>query len=372
MTASTRWLGRHLAGRLAGALLLGLAASMGASSGAGAQTMTRFPSPGAQVDTLSIHAATDLSALAPLIQDFQKLSPGTMVEITEYVTNDLFSAGAKACRDGRALGDIFLSSSVDQLVKLANDGCAQRIEGSNLPRAPRWTNWRDEVFGFTFEPIVMVYNRDSVPEEDVPRTHLDLAELLRREAGRYQGKVGTYDIRLSGIGYLLAFNDARQTTTTYGRLLESLGRAQVVVRCCTSEILDEVAAGRLLIGYNMLGSYAYERVKRGQPIGVVMPADYTLVLSRGAMVPAHAPNPALGARFVDYLLSPRGQAIGQSQSFFFGLDGTAPPDIDGPDVVTSGLARPITVGPTLLAVQDEARRKRFLDDWSQSMIESAP
>ncbi|MFT0858713.1 ABC transporter substrate-binding protein [Ancylobacter sp. G4_0304] len=337
-----------------------------------AQTMTRFPALTTQVDTLSIHAATDLYALEPLIRDFQQLSPGTLVEIVEYVTNDLFSTAARICADGGSLGDVLLSSSVDQLVKLANDGCAQRIEGADLARAPRWANWRDEVFGFTFEPIVMVYNRDNVSAADVPRTHLELAELLRRDADRYRGRVGTYDVRLSGIGYLLAFNDARQTTTTYGRLLESLGRAQVVVRCCTSQILDEVAAGRLLIGYNMLGSYAYERVRRGQPIGIVMPADYTLVLSRGAMVPVRAPNPNLATRFVNYLLSERGQSVGKSQSFFFGLDGSTPPGIEGPDVVTSGIARPITVDPTLLAVQDAARRKRFLEDWSQSMIQNAP
>ncbi|MDF2996895.1 MAG: transporter substrate-binding protein [Xanthobacteraceae bacterium] len=337
-----------------------------------AQSVTRFPSPAAQTETLSIHAATDLYAVAPLISDFQQMSPGTAIEMVEYVTNDLFAAAAKACAQGRPLGDIYLSSSVDQLVKLANDGCAQRVDGPNLTRAARWANWRDEVFGFTYEPIVMVYNRDSVPAGDVPRTHLELAELLRREAITYRGKVGTYDIRMSGIGYLLAFNDARQTTTTYGRLLESLGRAQVVVRCCTSEILDELAAGRLLIGYNMLGSYAYERVRRGEPLGIVMPADYTLVLSRGAMVPTHSNEPAAAARFLDYLLSARGQSVGQAQSFFFGSDGTTPGGIEGPNVVTSGIARPIAVGPTLLAVQDAARRKRFLDDWTQSMIQSAP
>ena len=353
-------------------LLAAALAGLGFSSAAHGQTVTRFPADSGPSETLSIHAATDLYALAPLIEDFQKLAPGTTVEIVEYVTNDLFSAAERACREGAALGDVLLSSSVDQLVKLANDGCAQRIEGQDLPRAPRWANWRDEVFGFTFEPIVMVYNRDSVPPGDVPRTHLELAERLRREADLYRGRVGTYDIRLSGIGYLLAFNDARQTTTTYGRVLESLGRAQVVVRCCTSEILDEVAAGRLLIGYNMLGSYAYERVRRGQPIGIVMPADYTLVLSRGAMVTAHSRNPALAARFVDYLLSPRGQEVGLKQSFFFGADGAAPPGIEGPDVVTSGIARPIAVGPALLAVQDAARRRSFLDDWSQSMIQSLP
>jgi iron(III) transport system substrate-binding protein len=345
-------------------------ALFGLSAGtASAQAEVDFPAQGTPIETLHIHAATDLSALKPLIEDFQKLSPGTAVKIREYVTNDLFAAAAKACADGRPLGDVYLSSSVDQLVKLANDGCAEQVSGLNIPGARRWANWRDEVFGFTYEPIVMVYNKNAVPASHVPRTHIELADLLRREAEMYRGKVGTYDIRISGIGYLLAFNDARQTTTTYGRLLESLGRSEVVVRCCTSQILDEIAAGRVLIGYNLLGSYAYERMRKGEPLGIVMPSDYTLVLSRGAMVPAHSARAELAARFIRYLLSDRGQTVAASESFFFSPDGKTPPGIEGPDVVTSGIARPIAVGPTLLAVQDAARRERFLEDWTRSMVQ---
>lgn len=337
-----------------------------------AQSITRFPAPGVQTEALSIHAATDLYALRPLIADFQKLFPGVVVEMVEYVTNDLFAAAKEACTKKQHLGDVYLSSAVDQLVKLANDGCARRISGPNLTSAARWANWRDEVFGFTFEPIVMAFNRNTMKPADMPRGHLELAELLRREPNTYTGRVGTYDIRLSGIGYLLAFNDARQTTTTYGRLLESLGRARVVVRCCTSEILDEIAAGRVLIGYNLLASYAYERVRRGEPIGIVMPSDYTLVLSRGAMVPSTAHQDAIAARFIDYLLSARGRAVGKAEAFFFAADGAPPGGIEGPNIVTSGIARPIAIGPALLAVQDAARRERFLEDWTRTIAQPAP
>jgi ABC-type Fe3+ transport system substrate-binding protein len=342
------------------------------SAAAYAQSVTQFPAPDAQTEALSIHAATDLYALRPLIADFQKLSPGTAVEIVEYVTNDLFAAAKDACSRQQPLGDVYLSSAVDQLVKLANDGCASRISGPNIAGAARWANWRDEVFGFTFEPIVMAFNRNEVKPADMPRGHLELAELLRREPDTYMGRVGTYDIRLSGIGYLLAFNDARQTTTTYGRLLESLGRARVVVRCCTSEILDEIAAGRLLIGYNLLASYAYERIRRGDPIGIVMPSDYTLVLSRGAMVPSTARQQGAAARFIDYLLSARGRSVGQAEAFFFAADASPPEGIEGPDIATSGVARPIAIGPALLAVQDAARRKRFLDDWTRTIVQPTP
>jgi iron(III) transport system substrate-binding protein len=331
-----------------------------------------FPALQGEQEVLSIHAATDRPAMEPLIRDFQLLNPNTRVEFVEYVTNDLFAAASKACQDGQALGDVLLSSGVDQLVKLANDGCAGSIRSPETQTVPRWANWRDEVFGFTFEPVVFVYNRDRVPVEDVPKTHLEIADLLRLKPDTYQGRVGTYDIRQSGIGYLLAFNDSKQTTTTYGRLLESLGRAHTVVRCCTGEILDGIEAGRILIGYNMLASYAYARVRAGARLGLVMPADYTLVLSRGAMIPATAGNAAAGTRFVNYLLSGRGQTLAQREAFFFGFAGEAPAGIEGAaSIVRTGIARPIAIGPALLAVQDDERRRRFIADWSRSLVDMA-
>ncbi|EIM25419.1 ABC transporter substrate-binding protein [Microvirga lotononidis] len=329
-----------------------------------------FPALQDEREVLSIHAATDRPAMEPLIRDFQLLNPHTRIEFVEYVTNDLFAAASKACQEGRVLGDVLLSSGVDQLVKLANDGCAGSIRSLETQMVPRWANWRDEVFGFTFEPVVFVYNKDRVPAEDVPKTHLELADLLRLKPDTYQGRVGTYDIRQSGIGYLLAFNDSQQTTTTYGRLLESLGRAETVVRCCTGEILDGIEAGRILIGYNMLASYAYARVRAGAKLGLVMPADYTLVLSRGAMIPIKAGNAAAGARFVNYLLSDRGQAVAQREAFFFGFAGEAPAGIEGAaSIVRAGIARPIAIGPALLAVQDDERRRRFFADWSRSLVD---
>ena len=64
------------------------------------------------------------------------------------------------------------------------------------------------------------------------------------------GRVGTYDIARSGIGYLFAFFDAQQSSA-FGRLLEGLGRAQARLYCCTGELLDDIASGKLLIGYNL-------------------------------------------------------------------------------------------------------------------------
>ncbi|ESW68140.1 ABC transporter substrate-binding protein [Mesorhizobium sp. C277A] len=328
-----------------------------------------FPSPQPEKDRLSIHAATDLVAMEPLIRDFQSVFPNVAVDYVEYVTNDLQKSASEACRTGAVLGDILLSPSVDQLVKLANDGCAAPHVSAETAHVADWANWRDEVFGFTYEPAVFVYNARLVPSGDVPRTHIELADLLRRRLDFYRGRVGTFDIRLSGIGYLLAFSDARQTTAVYGRLLESMSRAETVVRCCTAETLQDVANGTLYIGYNMIGSYAYAAARDNSDLRVVVPRDYALILSRGALIPKTAPSMALAKRFLDYLLSARGQKVARESSFFFAENGQLPDGADGPETLgESGIARAIRIGPALLAVQDEALRRRFIEDWSKSMI----
>src|SRR3712207_569078 len=173
--------------------------------------------------------------MEPLIRDFQAASPHVSVEYSEYLANDLYARAQDECRAKQGWMDVVLSSSTDQLVKLVNDGCALPLRSPTAKRLPAWTRWRDEVFGFTFEPAVIAYNRNIVPPEDVRRTRADLIDLLRTKPERYAGRIGTYDVTQSGVGYLFAAYDARGTTI-YGRLLEALARTRVVLSCCTAEI----------------------------------------------------------------------------------------------------------------------------------------
>lgn len=326
-----------------------------------------FPSVLPNPTALRIEGSGDIEAIEPLIRDFQSLNPNIAITYIDTLTNDLFTRISEACTSGGSIADLVFSSSVDHMVKLANDGCAANHTSVDTARAPAHARWRDEVFGFTFEPAVIVYNRDLVPASEIPRTRDQLADLLRREGARYNGRIGTYDIARSGIGYLFAFFDAQQSST-FGRLIETFGRAEAKLFCCTGELLQEIEAGRILIGYNLLGSYAYGRMKAGAPIGIVMPRDYTLVLSRAAFIPLKALNPETGKAFLDYLLSLRGQKIAAERSFYFAQSEPAPDGVDAaePDA-QAGINRPIPIGPALLAVSDRQKRQRILKDWQQSL-----
>lgn len=333
-------------------------------------TVTQFPASGVKTERLVIKGAMDPSVLAPLVLDFQAMQPGVAVDYSDYLTNDLDRMANAACSDDTVFADLIISSAVDQMVKAANDGCAIPHVSAQTRAIPiRSTYWRDEVFGFTYEPAVIVYNKDLLEPADVPRTRGELADLLRLNEVKYFGRVATYDLRQSALGFLFAFMDSQQNSTAYGRLLESMSRVEVQLECCSADILDDIRRGEIAIGYNLLGSYAYAASLADPNLGIVLPRDYTLVLNRAAMIPANAEHPDLAGRFIDYLLSERGLRIGQEQSYFFSRDGAMPQGVDGPmSLIASGVGRSISIRPTLLVTQDPAQRQRFIDDWMSVVL----
>jgi iron(III) transport system substrate-binding protein len=334
---------------------------------------TVFQSPGPEKSRLIINGVTDADAIKPLILDFQKIATDVTVEFNDYVSNDLFREAERACSTGQNYGDLLISSSADQLVKLANDGCAIPHSSAETDALASWANWRNEVFGFVFEPAVIVYDASRVPQADVPRSHADIADLLRRKPEEYRDRIGTYNIQLSGVGYLLAFHDALQAPTIYGRLLESFSRAEVVTGCCNNEVLDQIASGRLRIAYNILGSYAYAAFLRNPNLRVVIPRDYALILPRAALIPVKSQQTDLARRFIDYLLSSRGKRVAREEAFFLSEDDPLPEGVEGPaSLIESGIGRPIRIGPALLAAQDRATRERFIRNWTALFTELDP
>jgi two-component system sensor histidine kinase TctE len=319
-----------------------------------------YPAPAGERQVLLIDAATDQTLMEPLILDFQRIAPTVTVAYSDYPTRDLYERTAS----GRTAADLVISSASDLQVKLINDGFSQPYESTATLSLPDWAKWRDEAFGFTVEPAVIVYNRDLVPEAEVPRSRNDLIRLIRDNGARYNRRVATYDAATSGIGYLFATQDS-VLFSQYWQLMVTLGAAQARLACCTGEILEMIERGEVLIAYNMLGSYARARMSAGARIGIVLPEDYTLVMSRVAIIPAGSRRADLAGSFIDYLLSERGQEIIASQSALFALA----PDIRGElaagteTAVTAGPVVPITLSPALLVFLDKYKRESFLRQW---------
>ncbi|WP_439528603.1 ABC transporter substrate-binding protein [Pannonibacter sp.] len=329
-----------------------------------ALTLTAGLNAAALAQQLNIHSATDTSAISNVVTRFEATNPGVQVVYTEYNTSELHSA---VLANGGAGMDVVISSAMDLQVDLVNRGLARAFRPRDSAALPEWASWRDELWGFTFEPVVMAYNKPAFEGRDLPRTRLELASQIRDDPAFYNRRVGTYDVAVSGVGYLFATQDTRRGYQ-FPRLVETLGRAQALTYCCSSLILEALGEGRLVYGYNVIGSYALDIAARDPRIGLYLLDDYTLVLSRTAFVPRKAENPELGQRFIAYLLSREGQAeIARSGGL---VPITALDTVSMPERVVDFLRGkplfPIRLGPGLLTYLDRMKRARFLTDWSAS------
>lgn len=317
-----------------------------------------------EVRSLTIYSTTDREAFLPAIADFRELHPEVEVSYIQMKTAELDTRFRQEIAFGRPRADLLLSSAMDLQVQLVNDGFAVPHRSANTVLLPNWARWRDEALGFTFEPVVMVFNREMMNGRKIPASRPELLASLRADPGFWRGRIGTYDIARSSVGYLIASQDARQSSD-FGALVEAFREAEVFTSITTSEILHRIEAGELAMGYNVLGSYARAEIDLHPELQIVYPSDYTLAVSRTAVIPKSAPNAQAAHLFLEYLLSVRGQLVLTNRSRLNAIR----PEIDGPysrmgiAETSVGPIRPIALGPGLLVYLDRQKSARLLELW---------
>ncbi|HHS81961.1 MAG TPA: ABC transporter substrate-binding protein [Devosia sp.] len=305
--------------------------------------------------TLRIISTADLDVFDPILVAFQAENPAIEIEYTIASTSELM----KAISVEGAPFDLAISSAMDLQTKLANDGYAQTYRSAATDGLPQWARWRNQLFAFTQEPAVLILSEKEFGDGDIPATREDLINLLRSEPDRFRGRIGTYDVRVSGFGYLMATQDSRNTEA-YWRLMEVMGRLDARLYCCSGAMIRDVANGTLALAYNVLGSYAGATPSaEGGGVKVVALRDLVNVMLRTALIPKNAGNPEDAHRLVDFLvsLSARPAIVARS-----GL-----PPIDDSVLKANNAIRPIRFGPGLLVFLDRQKRRNFLRSWVSSL-----
>jgi len=322
------------------------------------ESETVFPalsetSPPLQLDILS---TADIDQFEPLIRDFQRLSPKVAIRYVVAGSADVMTA----LHTEQAVFDVAISSAMDLHTKLANDGFALTHESAQTENAPDFARWRNEVFTFTEEPAAIVVSEAAFKGLSVPSTRQQLITVLRNHPERFRGKIGTYDVRTSGLGYLFASQDARNSET-YWRLTELMGSLAVKTYCCSSDMLADVARGDIAIAYNVLGSYAATRAEQGAALRVILPDDYTLLMQRSVLIPKTSTRPQLAGSFIDHLLRLAWQSNDTSVYPF--------PRVSLYSAKSRQSLVPIRLGPGLLVFLDSLKRRRFIEEWEDSVLQ---
>lgn len=328
-----------------------------------------FDAPSGQAGReLTIYSTLDEGLAAPMIAAFQAQNPDVAVRYEDLLTGAIRDRVRTETDGAGATADFVFSSGMDLQMSLANDGYARAVSPPAARDWPDWAQWQDMAYALTFEPAVLVYHRPSFPD-GAPQSRLALMEWLRGQPAGAGGAVGTYDITQSALGYLFLARDEERFADIW-TLVRAMARAGLEVFPTSQDIIDRVAEGRLKLGYNILGSYAADQARQRPEIGLVLLKDYTVVVSRVAIVPRAARNPELGEAFLAFLMSREGQEVlarklrlpAVSLEVSDGNSARMMQAILGPQLL------PVGVSPGLLVYLDQAKRKRLLRRWADETL----
>ncbi|MGV6888115.1 ABC transporter substrate-binding protein [Rhodophyticola sp. SM2404] len=308
--------------------------------------------PGSTDRVVRVISTADLEVFEPFLLRFQTTRPDIGIDYIVTSSTELH----RAITQNLAF-DLAISSAMDLQFKLANDGLAQSYQSSVTEELPVWASWRDLIFAFTSEPAVVVIYRADFEGGPPPATRQDLIALLRENTDQFQGRVGTYDVRDSGLGYLFATQEAR-STDAYWRMTEVMGRLDPQLYCCSAQMIDDVASGRLAMAYNVLGSYAAQRIEEDDRLAILELEDFANVMLRTALIPAAAQNTQDAGALLDALLR---EGMREDADAW-----VLPPLSDTRDPEPAAFG-PIRLGPGLMVNLDQLNRRTFLDAWESAM-----
>ena len=301
--------------------------------------------------TLRVISSTDTAFFAPMIDSFIADNPQVSIEYSVAGSVDIYDG----FRHSPEQFDVVISSAMDLQLKLVNDGYALQIDDI---AHPHWAQWRQSLFGFTLETAAIVVNNAAFSNTAIPQSRQEMIEILRANPNEFRGKLGTYDVRQSGLGYLFATQDAR-TSETYWRLMEVMGNLDTQLYCCSGDMIEDLAKGTIAISYNVLGSYAMARSDIADKITVILPSDFPTTMMRTALVGKNTSHPAIANSFLRHLTSSRWHDQG---------DGFYPtPSLQADS--NSAQRSTIALEPGLMIYLDKLKHQTFIEEWESAIIQ---
>jgi iron(III) transport system substrate-binding protein len=279
---------------------------------------------------------------------FEQAYPGIKVEVHRSGSERILQRLMQETAAGIKNADVFNSSDVGHYVLLKKKGMLAKHAPAGTAGFP--VSFRDPdamAFGWRAFLIVMSYNSKLLPGADAPKAWRDLLDpkwkgkMVTAHPG-YSGAVATYTLALVKL---------------YGwDYFKQLAQNNLHLRQSVHDPAEVVASGERLVGANGAEYFLYSQRKKGNPIGIVYPADgVPLVLSPSAITNS-SPHPNAAKLFTDFIFTKEVQQfLADSEALYVPHPEVTYPT-DKPKLADLKL---LTVDPEELEGRTEEIKKRF-------------
>ena len=232
---------------------------------------------------LKIYSPLNERIIIPIVKEFQE-STGILVEYTSAGTLDLLNA--LESKDNKYLVDIMWGGGKEYL-SIYQDLFEPVHPGGEL------------LLGYNQLPIVLIYNRKLVSENEVCRSWYDILD------PRWKGRLALADPEGSGSAYialsfLLELNMKRDYNWENAEKLFRNVEGKMLAK--SSEVYEGVADGDFAVGISMEEA-AINLIHQGKDIGIVYLKEGTPVIDDSIALMKDAKNKEQARIFIEFVLS---------------------------------------------------------------------
>jgi len=316
---------------------------------------------------LYIYGDLDSKVSTALVKEFETLHPGIKVDFVTMSSGEVFTRSMNDLAGSRVSADILWNSDITLQALLVKDGYALQYSPAENSAVLSFANIGDSAFVTGFDPVVLVYNKNLLSEKELPLTRSALLKSLMEV--RWQGKVGVCDPEKNELAFLLLTQDLAYGRDFWG-MVKKFGTADLKIYPDYRTLLERVAKGEVMAGYNLPLSEVVKVAGNDKNIGWLYTTDYTLAIPQTALISTRATNPAAARLWIEFSRSKQAQQLVAAGSNLFPVR----TDLPGGVMKTRGGELPAWNAVKLIGTGSEVTRysaaglKRiFLLRWKQAL-----
>ena len=237
----------------------------------------------------------NMTAIEPILADFTKRY-GIKVEYTRLSTTKFVATVLTEHGAGRLKADV-LQAPMPVLELLKEKGVLASYRSSAAAKYPKWANKDGKIQSFGIEYAALIYNKERVRPEDVPKSYQDLAD------PKWRGKIVMADpsSHPTTISWLIGLKEnAFKSEDDWMKFIRALAANRPMFVASFGPTPAPIESGEKLIGISMP---KYIVTKAPAPLDWAQVAEPMMGTPRGMALTQGAPHPNAAKLFFDYWLS---------------------------------------------------------------------
>ena len=237
----------------------------------------------------------NITAIEPVMEAFSK-KYGLKGEYTRVSTDKFVATVATEHEAGKLMADV-LQAPIPILDILKSKGALASYKSPMGADYPKWTSKDDKIQIFGIEYIALIYNKELVKPEDVPKKYEDLTD------PKWRGKIvmANPTTHATTISWLVGLKEQIfSSEDTWMKFVKGLAANKPMFVSSFGPTPAPIESGERLIGISMP---KYILTKAPAPLDWARVEQPLLGTPRGMAITNRAPHPNAAKLFFDYWLS---------------------------------------------------------------------